>query len=280
MHLKQAKERQRPRSYQETERHLRRHAAPLHHDRAPSVTRGQIAALLEKVAKQSGSVAANRLRAALSALWSWGIRTGLIEANNNPVAFTERRPERARDHTLSDAELKAIWAAADGDSDYARIVRLCILTGCRRDEIGGLRWDEVHDDRIVITTDRMKAGSAHEIPLLPMTLDALPCRPEKADGHVFGRFGTGFSGWSRSKQALDVKIANTGIEIRPWTLHDLRRTFSTKLHDAGIDPHIVEALLAHKQQGIAAVYNRASFRNAKRAAMVRWHDILKAIVGA
>jgi hypothetical protein len=50
------------------------------------------------------------------------------------------------------------------------------------------------------------------------------------------------------------------------------------LHDAGIEPLVVEALLAHKQQGVAAVYNRASFRDAKRAALECWHLILKRIV--
>lgn len=279
-YLKQAKERQRPRSYQETERHLRRHAAPLHHDRAASVTRGQIAALLEKVAKQSGSIAANRLRAALSALWTWGIRAGLIETDSNPVAFTERKPEKPRERILNDAELRAIWRVTDGDGDHARIVRLCLLTGCRREEIGGLRWDELESDRIVIATDRMKAGAAHEIPLLPMIAEALPNNPEKSASHVFGRNGTGFSGWSKCKQALDTKIRKAGCSISAWTLHDLRRTFSTRLHDAGVEPLVIEALLAHKQQGVAAVYNRASFRDAKRAALARWHEILKAIVGA
>ena len=63
-----------------------------------------------------------------------------------------------------------------------------------------------------------------------------------------------------------------------WGLHDLRRTFSTRLHDAGVEPLVIEALLAHKQQGVAAVYNRASFRAAKRAALMRWHKILAGII--
>jgi integrase len=58
----------------------------------------------------------------------------------------------------------------------------------------------------------------------------------------------------------------------------LRRTFSTRLHDAGIEPLVVEALLAHKQHGVAAVYNRASFRDAKRSALTRWHEILQQLM--
>lgn len=48
-YLKYAKERQRPRSFQETERHLLHHAVPLHHERADTVHRRDIAALLENI---------------------------------------------------------------------------------------------------------------------------------------------------------------------------------------------------------------------------------------
>ena len=272
-YLRDAKARQRPRSYKETERHLRRHAAALHHERADALHRRDIAQLLDRVAATSGLIAANRLRAALSALWTWGLRTGLIEAESNPVSLTPKHVERPRERTLTDEELKAIWKATDGGGEYDRIVRLCLLTGCRREEIGGLRWDEVHEDQLKIGTERMKGGIAHEVPLLPAMAETLPARREGVC--VFGRCGAGFSGWSRAKRTLDAKLAKAGHCMRPWTLHDLRRTFSTRLHDAGIEPLVVEALLAHKQQGVAAVYNRASFREAKRSALTRWHEILK-----
>jgi integrase len=277
-YLVHAKARQRGRSFRETERHLRIHAAPLHHDRVETVRRGDIAALLGRVVASSGPIAANRLRAALSAMWTWGLRTGLIDADNNPVAFTVRQPENPRDRTLAGAELKAIWDTTDDGKDYSRIVRLCLLTGCRREEIGGLRWDEIQDDRIVFSPDRMKGNLAHDIALLPMISSTLPKRPDDASGCVFGRRGTGFSGWSKSKINLDAKIAGLGLEMPAWGLHDLRRTFSTRLHDAGVEPLVVEALLAHKQQGVAAVYNRASFRDAKRAALERWHAIVAEMI--
>ncbi len=153
-----------------------------------------------------------------------------------------------------------------------------MLTGCRREEIGGLRWDEVREDCLAIGAGRMKGGIAHELSSLPMIETALPSRPAPAPEYVFGRRGTGFSGWSKSKKALDAKIAETGLETPAWGLHDLRRTFSTRLHDAGVEPIVIEALLAHKQQGVAAVYNRASFRQAKRSALARWHEMVQELV--
>jgi hypothetical protein len=186
-YLPYAEARQRRRTYEETKRHLKHHAAPLHHDRAEGLQRREIAALLERVKDKSGPIAANRLRAALSALWSWGLRTGHIDGDSNPVSLTVRNIEKPRERTLSDQELEAIWQATEADGDYSRIVRLCLLTGCRREEIGGLRWDEIQEDWIIIGADRMKRGRVHEVALLPLILAALPSKTEDTDGHVFGR---------------------------------------------------------------------------------------------
>jgi integrase len=273
-YLIQAKGRLRPRSFRETERNLRKHATSLHHERVEAVQRRDISEVLERISEKSGPIAANRVRAALSALWSWGLRTGRIDGDVNPVTFTIQYPERARERTLNDAEIRVIWNATNTGEDYARIVRLCLLTGCRREEIAGLRWSEVLADKIAIGADRMKGRLPHEIPLLPMIEAVVPTRQENGDGCVFGRRGTGFSGFSDSKKRLDAKLIASGLEMPPWGLHDLRRTFSTRLHDAGIEPIVIEALLAHKQQGVAAVYNRASFREAKEAALQRWHQLL------
>jgi integrase len=277
-YLPYAEARQKPRSFKETERHLRAHAATLHHNRAEAVRRREIAALLERIAEKSGPVAANRVRATLSALWTWGLRIGIVESDSNPVAFTVRNPEKARERVLTDVELKAVWSATGDDPDYSRIVRLCLLTGCRRGEIAGLRWDEVQADRIIISPERMKGSVAHEIALLPMISATLPQRPENPEGSVFGKRGTGFSGFRKRKKKLDAKIAQCGQRMTPWGLHDLRRTFSTRLHDEGAEPLVIEALLAHKQQGVAAIYNRASFREAKRAALMRWHSMVSEII--
>ncbi len=198
-YLQHAKGRQRARSFAETERLLRKHAASLHHDRAEAVRRADIAAVLDRVTNGSGQFAANRLRAALSATWSWGMRTGLIASENNPVTFTVRHKEPARDRTLTDDELRAIWAATAGDRDYARIVRLCLLTGCRRDEIGSLLWEEVLTDRLSIGATRMKGGKAHELPLLPAVEATLPHRNEVLTGTSSAGGAPAFLAGARAK---------------------------------------------------------------------------------
>ncbi|MBI4861931.1 MAG: hypothetical protein HY815_16985 [Candidatus Riflebacteria bacterium] len=68
-----------------------------------------------------------------------------------------------------------------------------------------------------------------------------------------------------------------------WTLHDLRRTVSTRMHeDLGIQPHIVEAVLNHvsgHRSGVAGTYNRAHYVEDKRRALVAWANHIDRLVG-
>jgi integrase len=78
------------------------------------------------------------------------------------------------------------------------VVRLLILTACRRDEIGRLSWSEVDLDRgqITIAASRSKNHRAHTMSLPPAALDLLRTVPRRSDtDFVFGG-ETGFSSWS------------------------------------------------------------------------------------
>jgi integrase len=95
---------------------------------------------------------------------------------------------------------------------------------------------------------------------------------------LFGtRSGGGFMGWAKSKQVLDKASGASG-----WTPHDLRRTFSTRLHEElNIVPHVVEALLNHfsgHRSGSAGAYNQAKYLPQMRQALAMWEDHIRALV--
>src|SRR5262245_52265974 len=99
-----------------------------------------------------GPVAANRGRAVLSKFFRWAIGEGLCDAN--PVVGTNVRDENdPRERSLSDTEAAAVWLAAP-DSDYGWILKLILLTGCRRAEIGDLKWSEIDFEARTITLPR------------------------------------------------------------------------------------------------------------------------------
>ena len=117
--------------------------------RARRIGRANVAAEAGKIAKHSGPVAANRARASLSAFYRWAIGEGLCE--ENPVTGTNKQEESGpRERSLSDAEAAAVWLAAP-DNDYGRIVRLILLTGCRRTELGSLQWSEIDKEARTLT---------------------------------------------------------------------------------------------------------------------------------
>ncbi len=293
-YLAAAAKRMRPRSLIETKRHLSEHGKPLHERIAAEVDRREVATLLASIAERSGGVTANRVRSSLSAMWTWAVMAGLQDAN--PVALTAKPAiEASRERVLSDAELAATWHATGGDADHDRIVRLLMLTGCRRDEVGRMRWSELDGDVWTLPALRAKNGLAHELPLPALAIAQLPPRrtlpatavndaPARQRGAVFGETEAGFSGWSRCKARLDARLAAGGAEGAPWTLHDLRRTFVTRMNDMGVaEPHVIEALVNHHsgtaKRGVAGVYNRSAYREQKRTALTTWADHLAALVG-
>ncbi|MDA9490159.1 hypothetical protein [Bradyrhizobium sp. CCBAU 11361] len=94
----------------------------------------------------------------------------------------------------------------------------------------------------------------------------------------------GFSGWSKSKAALDARILEAQGEALPaWTVHDIRRSAATAMADRlGVLPHIVEAVLNHvsgHRAGVAGIYNRARYAEEMRDALERWSEHVAAIVG-
>jgi integrase len=275
-YLGRSKSRLKPRTYTEVERHLQSNWERLHPISIFHLTRRQVAAQLSDIETTRGAVTAGRARAALSAMFNWAIREG-FEIASNPVAGTNRPNEpTSRNRVLTDAELARVWAACRGD-DYGRIVRLLILTAQRREEVGGLGWNEINADAKLWTIPgtRTKNHREHVVPLSDAALALLP-PPRQNRAFIFGQGQQGFSGWSKSKAALDERAA-----LFDWRLHDVRRTAATVMADRlGVLPHVIEAVLNHvsgHRAGVAGIYNRATYSKDMREALERWADHIEAI---
>jgi integrase len=182
---------------------------------------------------------------------------------------------------LADWELAAVWNACLGD-DFGRIIRLLILTGCRREEIGALRWSEndLNAGTMTIPGERTKNYRAHKLTLPPAALEILNSieRHEGRD-YVFGDRGGAYSAWSYSTKALNLRIALKGRSPAHWTLHDLRRTMRTGLSRLGIPPHVAELCINHsRKNSVEATYDRYSYEPEVARALARWADFVLAVV--
>ena len=259
----------RRRSYTEVERHLLRYCKPLHGLQLQKIDRRTAAARIADVANTSGAATANRVRASLSALFSWAMRQGLCDGN--PVAGTGRAPEQSRARVLCDAELKVIWSAL-GSDDYSAIIKLLILTGCRREEIGSLCWCEVTGDQIVLPPRRTKNNREHRIPIASAVRAILDGR-ERNGAFVFGRHpAKPFSGWGVSKAGLDRRIKAAGHQLEPWRLHDLRRTFRTGLGSARCCASHCRVGDQPRAQGYRGDLRQISYEGEIKTALTLWHQ--------
>ena len=293
-YLRLVETRLRPTSYVEAERYLRRYLAPLHDSPLHSVGRREVASWLNGVAAQHGLHAANRGRTCLSALFTWAMRQGIVETN--PVTATGKAVEEtSRTRVLTAGEIAEIWRACR-DDDHGRIVKLLLLTGQRRNEVGGMRWCEIDKASEVwrLPAERTKNGLPHDVPLSRAVREILETVPRRAGREfLFGESAGSYQGWSRAKTSLDKRINETRIwmhgrntqGIYPWRLHDLRRTVVTHMNEnLGVLPHVVEAVVNHitgpARMGVAGVYNRATYATEKTAALENWSQYLHQIITA
>ena len=267
-----------PRSRVALERQLLHYAKPLHGLGVALVTRRDVGNVLAEITASSGGPSANVTRASLSAFFAWCIARGLAE--QNPVTGTNVAPMQPRTRVLSLAELSVVWRACGGDA-YGAIVKLLILTGQRREEIGGLRHDEIGGAVIALPASRTKNKRPHVVPL-STPAQAILAGCSQAGDFVFG--ARAFVCWSRAKRLLDEALAAAGERLEPWTLHDLRRSAATGMTEQlRIAPHVVEAILNHvsgHKAGVAGIYNLATYEKEKREALVMWADhVLAAVEG-
>jgi integrase len=70
------------------------------------------------------------------------------------------------------------------------------------------------------------------------------------------------------------KVCEEGHTLTPFTVHDLRRTASTLLHEAGFNTDWIEKCLAHEQRGVRAIYNRAEYADQRREMLQTWADMI------
>jgi integrase len=264
----------RPRAYVEAVRYLRKYCTSLHKLKLGEIDRRAIAQTLGQIETNSGPAARNRARSSLSAMFSWAVTEGLIDVN--PVQGTAKVDEGgSRERVLSADELKAVWRSL-GDDPFSNVVRLLLLSGQRRNEIGHLQWSEIDlaHKQIMLPATRVKNGRDHSVPLSAQSVAILKRVPRRnSSDYLFGK--RGFNDWDYAKQQLDQRAG-----IAPWRLHDLRRTCATQLGELGVLPHITEAILNHysgHRAGVAGVYQRAKYSDEMRSALQRYADWLDKI---
>jgi integrase len=270
----------RPRSVAEDKHMLALDLLPCWKDRKISTIRRQdIIAVLDGIVARGAPVQANRVQSLISKILNFAVGRGLLEVN--PAHRIPRSaPEHSRDRVLSDHELRSLWIALGAEpAKVATVFKLLMLTAARRSEVLGMGWSELDLDGgwWTIPAQRSKNGLAHRVPLVPSAVTLLRRLQEGSRDaeYVFrgGKLGTPVANPQKWLSRLRRRAA-----LDDFRLHDIRRSVASNLTGLGISRLTVSKLLNHVETGITAVYDRHSYDQEKRAALMKWERHLIGII--
>jgi integrase len=249
----------------------------------------------KRKARAGAPVMADRVLANLRKAFNW--HASRDDSFNPPIVkgMARTKPqERARKRTLSEEEIRDLWAALDRMSKpapYPALVRTLLLTAQRRDEVAQMAESEIEGDMWIIPAARYKTNNDNIVPLTSRTLAVLSTARSAGDGKgnrsgfVFSTTGgkRPFTGFSKAKRALDEQIAairkaDRREPMAPWTLHDLRRTARSLMSRAGVLADIAERVLGHVIPGVRGVYDRHEYAAEKRDALERLAGLVELIL--
>jgi integrase len=241
---------------------LRRGLAPFAAREIGALTRKDLVEQIERLEDAGLPGAATDLRSHSRAWLEWAVSRGLVQFNvlaglrRARSSRAERLGEENKGKALSDAEITALWSTAGALGAFGGMLRLGLLTAMRRNELAGLRWGDVHDDRIVFGT---KTGLRHKIPLTSVMRNVLMAQPRTTSDLVFpsSRTGAQMRGWT---SLVDGAVGASGVQFR---LHDLRRTVRTLMSRCGVAQDIAELAIGHVRRGLIATYNKDTAWNSR-----------------
>ncbi|QQO34501.1 tyrosine-type recombinase/integrase [Bradyrhizobium diazoefficiens] len=271
------REGKRLRSINERRATLQRHVLPRLGARLiGDITRTDIVRLLDRVADTAGAPMADHVLAHLRRVMSW--HASRSDDFRSPIVRGMARTspsQRRRQRILTDAELRAVWQAAEApETAFGYLVQFLILTAARRNEAASMQRSEVSGDEWTIPQERYKTGLELVVPLSSAAQAILTAVPKIGkSGLVFTTDGKHpLSGFSKFKRAFDDKVLaklrehDLDATLPRWTLHDLRRTARSLMSRAGVPSDHAERCLGHVIGGVRGVYDRHQYLPEKRRA--------------
>ncbi|MET4606683.1 integrase [Bradyrhizobium sp. JR4.1] len=251
------------------------------------LTRRQIMAAVDKIAKTGKRGAAKDLRKHIHTYLEWCVGEGYVD-HNVLAGYREPKETRAqrilrrtKGRALSDDEIVKVWQASGKLGTFGLLVRMCLLGGPRRSEPTMIEWSKhIMDDRITFDAAWTKMGLHHDVPrthLVDEVLAAAKHFQRATSDYVFPSPKTGgqMSGFTKMVNRL-VKEAS----VAKFTMHDLRRSLRTIMSRCGYDNEIQRLCVGQKPSGIDQVYNHDEQWIIRKMTFEAAHDYIAELVGA
>ncbi len=250
------------------------------------VTTEDVRAIIWRKKDEGFDAAAGNIRGVLKRLFDYAMTAGLVSVN--PVLALPMRhvhKAKARDRALSPDEIRRFLIAAF-ESNIRRQFKiglhLILLTMVRKSELLLARWEHVDFEQAEwhIPAEHSKTGKPHIVYLSRQAITLFKELQALAGGSTLVMPGRGSLTRPFAHNAINaaLKVALAGQDIPAFTIHDLRRTASTLLHENGWPSDVVEKALNHTIGGVRGVYNRAEYETQRRDMLQFWADYIEQLL--
>lgn len=248
-----------------------------------------IVRLLDTVRGRGAPQTARRLLGYLKGIFKRAKKRGFVKIDPMiSITASDVAPKSERDRALEPVELRRFLKALNGDQGGERLhlgLRLILLTLSRKDEIRTARWDQVNFETAELLIPRNKIGKAHVVYLSRQALELLGKLKAMAGDSPYVLPHRDRNSVPTGHMSLNHILRRLQSETGPlhdlphFTVHDLRRTGSTRLHEANFLPDIIEVALGHRVGGVRGVYNRAKYADQRREMLQWWADYIDQLQG-
>src|SRR5262245_23743632 len=222
-----------------------------------------IVRLLDKVKDRGAPQTARRLLSYLKGIFRRAKKRGLVKHDPTlSITASDIAPKSQRDRALEPGELRRFLLALNNEPGGVPLhmgLRLILLTLCRKDEIRFARWEQVNFETGELLIPRTKTGKAHVVYLARQAIELLRKLKTLAGDSPYvlpHRYRSGVPTGHMSLNHVLHRLQTVGGPLQDmphFTVHDLRRTGSTRLHEANFLPDIVETALGHRIGGVRGV---------------------------
>jgi integrase len=250
--------------------------------RVHEITAEDVRSVVWRKKDQGFDAAAGQVRGMLKRMLDYAVTCGLL--SHNPVAALPMRHvyrAAARDRALTPDEIQLFLRSAQASNirrQFKIALQLILMTLVRKSELMLAQWKSVHLEEAEwhIPEENSKTGKPHivylskQVVLLFKELKVLA----STSAWVLPGRGTLAKPFAHNAINTALKTALQDQEIPAFTIHDLRRTASTMLHEEGWQSDVVEKALNHTIGGVRGIYNRAEYAEQRKEMLQFWADYI------
>jgi len=247
------------------------------------VTATDVQSLVFRKRDNGQEAAAAEMRNLIKRIFDYALVCGAAQVNPAlalPTRFITKA--RARTRTLSPTEIRAYLRTLYSSNirrQFKLALHLILLTLVRKSEMLLAQWKDVDLDtgEWQIPAENSKTRQPHIVYLSKQATDLFRGLKGLAGDSVWVLPGRGSLSKPFSHNAMNQAMGSITFAIDPFTIHDLRRTGSTLLHEKGFSSEVIEKALNHTIAGVRGVYNRAGYSDQRREMLQFWGDYVEGL---